>query len=640
MHQSLGRSSLHGFLLFFVLLIAVCLWAYWPALSGPFLFDDFANLNALSAFNDGFSVEAFKAFFMTGTAGPGGRPLSLLSFLIDDNAWPTTPWAFKYTNLLIHILNGCLLLMLQVRLAGRLYGGLTLGRLTLVFCITAFWLLNPYHVSAVMYVVQRMALLATTFVFFGLFLYVVGRERLEENRNFFGYLLIWSAYVVGAGLGTLCKENAVLFVLIAPLFEWLCFRGRGGRRPWLLLLTLFLPVLLFFLAITLRWPSLSEQYSFFRDFTLSERLLSEGRALGYYLWRYLVPGVGYTGIYADGFQKSINMVQPISTLFWLCVHVGIISVAFLAARKKPLFSLGVLFFYVSQILESTIVPLELFFEHRGYLSSSFLLIGVLHIKKVPRGGWVVALLMLLTCVILLHLRAGYWGNASVLKAIMMEQNPSSERARIDYVKNILRFNKIDEANKALAIYEENYPVGIEVAVNLVMLKCLSRQDSSYDVDLLKRSPEKYRAKTQTVVQGTIKLGENVVSGQCVTLTLNDLDGFLDNYLHAYPRDDQTIQGYHLAKSHLELYRNNYAGFLREAKKALSVWPNRGLVIGLCREVAKVGYQKDACSCYENNSSYFDPQNYSNSSFLRTLAGYDRELESQFERAKISTCENG
>src|SRR5690554_4249969 len=125
-------------------------WAYWPALTGPFLFDDFANLNGLAVFNDGFTLTALRDYMQTGAAGPSGRPLSLLSFLLNDVAWPSQPLPFKYTNLLIHLLNGCLLLWLLVRLAGRMEGGLNRQRQILVLFLFAFWLLSPYHVSAVM----------------------------------------------------------------------------------------------------------------------------------------------------------------------------------------------------------------------------------------------------------------------------------------------------------------------------------------------------------------------------------------------------------------------------------------------------------------------------------------------------------
>src|SRR5690554_3480367 len=77
--------------------------------NGGFLFDDYPNLETLGSMGGVTNWETFYAFVFSGWSGPTGRPLSLASFLLDDNTWPSyAPW-FKHTNLLIHILCGLLL---------------------------------------------------------------------------------------------------------------------------------------------------------------------------------------------------------------------------------------------------------------------------------------------------------------------------------------------------------------------------------------------------------------------------------------------------------------------------------------------------------------------------------------------------
>ena len=87
----------------------VTIFAYWPGLQGPFVLDDFSSLGALGNLGGVRDWDTFKAFVFGGTAGPTGRPLTLVSFLLDGNNWPTDPWPFKRTNLVIHLLNGALL---------------------------------------------------------------------------------------------------------------------------------------------------------------------------------------------------------------------------------------------------------------------------------------------------------------------------------------------------------------------------------------------------------------------------------------------------------------------------------------------------------------------------------------------------
>ena len=81
------------------LLALACVMIYWPGLSGPFLFDDFANLDALGQYNGVRDWQTFKLFVLGNASGPTGRPIAMLSFLIDARNWPTDPRPFKTTNL-------------------------------------------------------------------------------------------------------------------------------------------------------------------------------------------------------------------------------------------------------------------------------------------------------------------------------------------------------------------------------------------------------------------------------------------------------------------------------------------------------------------------------------------------------------
>jgi hypothetical protein len=91
-----------------LLVFAATVIAYFPGLSGPFMLDDHSSLARLSDYGGVRNWETFKAWVFGGTAGPTGRPLSLLTFLLDGTNWPTDPAPFKRTNLVIHLLNGAL----------------------------------------------------------------------------------------------------------------------------------------------------------------------------------------------------------------------------------------------------------------------------------------------------------------------------------------------------------------------------------------------------------------------------------------------------------------------------------------------------------------------------------------------------
>src|ERR1700761_8048898 len=87
-------------------LISATWFAYMPGLSGTFLFDDFINLPTLGDFGPVDNWRTFFLYLTSGNADPTGRPLSLLSFLLDAQDWPADAEPFKQTNVLLHCLNG------------------------------------------------------------------------------------------------------------------------------------------------------------------------------------------------------------------------------------------------------------------------------------------------------------------------------------------------------------------------------------------------------------------------------------------------------------------------------------------------------------------------------------------------------
>lgn len=599
-------------------------WAYWPALTGPFLFDDFSNLNALEAFNQGFSPDAWRNFFLHGTAGPSGRPLSLLTFLIDDWAWPSTPWAFKYTNLMLHLINSALLMLVMCRLAIA-RGAVAHWWWVMPLLAATLWSLNPYHVSSVMYVVQRMALLSTACVLAGLWLYLLGRARLAAGSAARGYSLMLAAYGIGAGVGVLFKENAALFVLLVPLLEWLSPRREMTRRPLMLKLGLTIPAVVFVAAVALQWPSFQDQYHWFRDFSLGERLMTQARALGYYLWRYLVPGVSYVGVFGDGFPKSTGLLAPPSTLIWVVVHASLVAGAIILRHRWPLFSLGILFFYVAHLMESGVVPLELFFEHRNYLPSAFLFAPLLVLAPGRRALFILGVVGA-ALLLLLRLQASFWADEHDLKVILAVENPRSERAITTLAAYVQKRQGDKVALEVLDQYAE--PAGIELAGNRMTLRCRLGIDRPADVEALLKSPRVYRAKGPTLTALVEKLAALVAEQRCQTLSFNDLRQFLENYLSAWPRDGQGRQAYFVGHAQVAEAQGSYEEFRQNLHLALEEWPNRELVLNACPRLRP----QHACECLREFAYVFENNRNTDRSALRTFLGYGDILKESFEDA--------
>ncbi len=225
-----------AFISSWLILFLVAVVAYLPGLAGPFVLDDEVSIGALGTLGGVRDWETFKSFVFGGTAGPTGRPLALLSFLIDGNTWPTDPWPFKRTNLVIHLINGALLGVLISKILQLLDFDKRDVR-WIALLSTAFWMLHPFLVSTTLYAVQRMAQLSTLFIFAGLIGHLYARSLMARNA-LHAYLLMSLSLGLFTLLAMLSKENGILLPTLVGVLEFTVLASQRERiaaldRRWL-----------------------------------------------------------------------------------------------------------------------------------------------------------------------------------------------------------------------------------------------------------------------------------------------------------------------------------------------------------------------------------------------------------------------
>jgi tetratricopeptide (TPR) repeat protein len=113
-----------------------------------------------------------------------------------------------------------------------------------------------------------------------------------------------------------------------------------------------------------------------RPFTLTERVLTETRALWLYIKLILVPDITQYGLLHDDFQFSTGLFEPPTTVVAILGLTALFVSSLIWHKKYPIVALGLLWFFVSHSLESTVFPLELIHEHRNYLAGFGLLLAV------------------------------------------------------------------------------------------------------------------------------------------------------------------------------------------------------------------------------------------------------------------------
>ena len=429
-----------------VAIAALCVAVYINGLFGGFQFDDYPNIvnNNLLQAVDGSEYHWWLAA-LSSDSGILKRPISMLSFGANVYLFGMNPVAFKVVNLLIHLLNGALIYRLSVLLLPYLRSAsaapASQSRInTLALLATALWLLNPLDVSNVLYIVQRMNLLATLFTLLGLLSYVQGRRRSIENGA--GLLVGFSGLLVFGALAMLSKENGALAILYAFVIETTCFRFRGAGTATkesvlvFFFLTLALPLAAFVVYLLIHPQWLLGGYAH-RAFTLGERLLTQPRILMHYLQWILVPLPSSLGLYHDDIPVSTGVFSPVSTILSIAALFAAVLFAWKGRNRTPAITFAAAWFLAGQAMESTILPLEIVFEHRNYLPMAGLLVGCVatiaqvvedkgfSVVKVSFAGLIVAFAGLTAD------RCIDWGDPIRLALVTAKDHPNSPRSLYD-----------------------------------------------------------------------------------------------------------------------------------------------------------------------------------------------------------------
>jgi len=617
-------------------LLLLALVSYWPGLHGGFLFDDFGNLPALGASGPIDTWRTFWRYITSGSADPIGRPMTLLSFLLDARNWPAAPYPFKCTNLILHLLNSVLLATLLRRLGLDAFGRIAQRRVEMAAVLgAAFWLLHPLLVSTTLYIVQREAMLPATFTLIGLLLWLRGRRALQRGQTATG--LFW--IVLGLGgctvLGVLSKANGILLPALALVVEYVLLRqvvGRavpaaflpqsqakaGGQCPpyateaeaevapamegaggtnesiatevapteergrrvyaWAMAVFGWLPAALVAgYLLDSAWNGFVHGVSAVRPWTMGQRLLTEPRVLLDYLDLLWLPRPFTPGLFNDQINASLSLWSPVTTLPALLAVLGLIVGAWWLRRRWPAFALAILFYFVGQSLESSSVPLELYFEHRNYLPAMLMfwplalwLCGVRRPKAsrasatpigahpvrdalvrigaksfraqafraqgaLLRGGglredWArgaLAVLLLAGLALMTHARAQLWGNTHEQGELWATLNPDSPRAQANAALLEMAAGQPRPAIARLETLLRTNPDEVQLAFNLIGAHCMVGALGPHDLAQARYAISNTRDPGGLLVhwfEGSIP---TAVVGRCRGLDLNALDSLLD-----------------------------------------------------------------------------------------------------------------
>lgn len=428
------------YFVFPAILTALVMGFYSPGFTGIFLLDDFHSLEPLANIKNIGNLELLAQYVFGGNTGPTGRPISLFTFALNSQVWPTSPYPFLATNAFIHAFNSMLVFIMLALLFSRSDATCRHDRYLFPALGALLWALHPYHVSTVLYVVQRMTLLAGSFTLMSIIFYLMGRARASEKLCPVGIVYL-SLSAISAVAALLCKENAVLIPLQLLVVEaYLRLSGREVKGPFVAIIYfVIIPASLVVLGYLLKtlmahcfdFLKSGHEATYGRDFTMFERLYTQVRVVGEYLQGILLPRMFSGGVFQDNYLVSKSLFSPPSTLIWLVCHMALVSSAIILRRQMPVLVLGVGWFYISHLLESTVVMLELKFEHRNYLPSVGITVIIAYLLcSIPRAALRNISITIVVVIYLSFLTSttSLWGDPFKAAMVWVESNPRSHRA--------------------------------------------------------------------------------------------------------------------------------------------------------------------------------------------------------------------
>ncbi len=457
----------------FIIISMLCYLVYRPGLTGAFVLDDSANIN--QAVVTELSWDSLYYASQTNTSGMFGRSVSAFTFALSGYFDPSlsTAYYFKLHNIFIHILCGLLLFSFSYMLIKRLIPE-SYKSVYIALVATSLWLLHPFSVSTVLYSVQRMAQLSAFFSIVSLLIYCYARNRLG-GRPVINILFLFVFFPAVMILGVLSKENAVTTVLIVLLCELLMFRFRfetvSSRRVTFSFLFIFV-VLPVFAAVIYFFinPARFINYSG-RDFNMIERVYTQLHVVPYYIRLIVVPDIGEMSLYHDDFP--IQRVFDLQTALLLFFIISLFAVAVYCRKKRPIITFGLLWFFICHLLESTVISLEIIFEHRNYLALyGFVLIIAYFISEFKNKAAIfISILVMGLYATLTFVRADAWKSPETMVHGMVVKHPESVRANLDYGNVLLTKNRLDEGREYIDKVRRLQPENAGVYIHLLLIDC-------------------------------------------------------------------------------------------------------------------------------------------------------------------------
>jgi hypothetical protein len=369
------------------LIAGVALLAYSNTFNVPFHFDDRPSITQ----NPNVQIKVFTwdrvERLVKNTYKESIRVFSYFTLALNYYFGGFNVFGYHLVNFLIHVASGIflywfLLLTFNLPSLRERYGAISYK---VALFSGLIFISHPIQTQSVTYIVQRMASMAGMFYLLSLVLYVKGRLSTGRPR-----ILYFGGMVLSYLFGVFSKENVAILPMFIALYEFYFFQkldvSPKGRKTLLSLIG----VLLILGALGLiiwggRYINVIKEGYEYRTFTMSERVLTQFRIVLYYVTLLIYPHPSRLNLDYD-FPISKTILDPPTTLVSILLVAGLIGYSIWTAKKRPVISFCILWYFGNLVIESSIFPLEMVYEHRLYLPAvgPFLLFSLMVIEGIEK----------------------------------------------------------------------------------------------------------------------------------------------------------------------------------------------------------------------------------------------------------------
>jgi len=369
------------------LIAGVTLVAYSNTFHVPFQFDDLTNITQ----NPNIQIKTFSwdhlERLVRNTYKESIRVFSYFTLALNYYFGGFNVVGYHLVNFFIHVASGIflywfLILTFDLPSLKEKYGSISYK---VALFSSLIFIAHPIQTQSVTYIVQRMASMAGMFYLLSLVLYIKGRLSSGRPR-----VLYFGGMVLSYLLGVFSKENVAILPLFIALYEFYFFQkldlSPRGRKILISLAAALLILGAFgFIIWGKRYINVIIEGYAYRTFTMSERVLTQFKVVLYYLTLLIYPHPSRLNLDYD-FPISKTIFDPPTTLISILIVAGLIGYSIWTAKKRPMISFCILWYFGNLVIESSIFPLEMVYEHRLYLPSvgPFILFSLLAVRGIEK----------------------------------------------------------------------------------------------------------------------------------------------------------------------------------------------------------------------------------------------------------------